>query len=239
MEKLKVIFEDNHLLAVHKPAGIPTQGDESGDEPLVDMVENYIRLMYQKPGNVYVGLLHRLDRPTEGIVLFAKTSKAAARMSKMFQERKIKKTYMAITHGRPNPEEGRLFNYLWKDPKNNKVYCYDKEKTDSKAGELFYQLLEMDGNMSLIKVNPITGRPHQIRAQLSYIRCSIVGDTKYGSNLPLNDRSICLLCYEMEFDHPVKKGEIVTVRSATPETKFFDKFDFFKEKRKKGKWNGE
>ena len=103
MEKLKVIFEDNHLLAVHKPAGIPTQGDESGDEPLVDMVENYIRLMYQKPGNVYVGLLHRLDRPTEGIVLFAKTSKAAARMSKMFQERKIKKTYMAITHGRPNP----------------------------------------------------------------------------------------------------------------------------------------
>lgn len=224
INKEDILYEDNHLIAVQKRAGVPVQGDETGDTPLVDMVMEYIRQKYQKPGNVYVGLLHRLDRPVAGLVLFAKTSKAAARMSEMFRDKTIAKTYLAIVERKPPIPADTLTDYIWKDKKDNKVYCYKKEKKESKWAQLEYKQIASADNLYLLEVNPLTGRPHQIRAQLSNIGCSIVGDTKYGSRLPLRDRTICLLAWKLKFIHPVSK-EPVVIKSKVPSGKFWLKFE--------------
>ncbi len=220
---LNVIYEDNHLIAVHKPAGIPVQGDETGDTPLSDMVKEYIKYKYKKPGEVYLGVLHRLDRPVEGVVIFARTSKSAARMSEMFREKTITKTYWAIVEKKPPLPSGVLTDYIWKDKKANRSYCYKKEKKDSQWAQLTYKTLEEADGLYLLEVNPLTGRPHQIRAQLSHMGCIILGDTKYGSKLPLKDRSISLLARKIAFVHPVQNTQMV-LDSFKPQGKWWKKF---------------
>jgi 23S rRNA pseudouridine1911/1915/1917 synthase len=221
---LRILFEDNHLLAVQKLAGVPVQGDETGDTPLTQLVEDYLRHTYNKPGNIYVGLVHRLDRPVSGVVLFAKTGKAAARLSEIFREHQIEKVYLAIVERRPPREEDTLKGYIWKDPKANRVYLYEKEKKGSKYAELHYRLLAEREGMYLLAVWPKTGRSHQIRAQLANMGCTILGDTKYGSRLPLNDRSISLLAWQLSLTHPVRK-EPLTIRAEAPASKWWRLFD--------------
>ncbi len=221
--RLEVLFEDNHILAVQKPAGMPVQGDETGDLSVVEWAEEYIRYKYKKPGNVYAGLVHRIDRPVAGVVLIAKTSKAASRLSEMFRERLIYKTYLAVLSRKPEPVEAVLKHYIWKDQNDNRAYCYVKEKTGSKFAELSYRLLDSSENCYLVEVKPVTGRPHQIRAQLSAIKCPILGDTKYGSQMPMRDRSICLLAWKISFEHPVSKKP-VTITAEFPKQKFWQMF---------------
>lgn len=218
-----VIYEDNHLLIVHKPPGVPVQSDEEGVLSLEEMAKEYIKEKYGKPGAVYLGVVHRIDQPVTGLVVLAKTSKAAARMSELFRDRKVQKTYLAIVERQPPALEGTLHHYIWKDQSVNRSYCYDKEKKGSKLAELHYKLLQEVNQSILLEINPVTGRPHQIRAQLSAIGCPIVGDTKYGSKFPLNDRSICLLARRLEFMHPVKKTKM-EVMSLAPKNKFWQKF---------------
>ncbi len=220
-----IIFEDNHIIIVQKPSGIAVQEDESGDVALFDLVMEFIRQKYDKPGKVYLAVVHRIDRPVQGLVMFAKTSKAAARLSEMFRDRKIEKTYLAITAKQPPQLEGTLIDYIWKDTSANRSYCYKKEKKGSKKAELHYKYLQESGKNYLLQINPVTGRPHQIRAQLSGIGCPIVGDAKYGSHMPLNDRSICLVARRLKFIHPVKNTSLEVV-SRTPKGKFWQKFEF-------------
>jgi 23S rRNA pseudouridine1911/1915/1917 synthase len=189
---LKVLYEDNHLIAVYKPAGILVQGDKTGDKCLMDEVKEYLKNKYQKPGNVFLGLLHRLDQPVSGIVLFAKTSKAAARLSEQIRERKVKKVYQALVQGIMPAESGTLVHYLKKDNEKNKVEVKEKEFTDSLRAELDYEVLKSDGQNSWVKINLKTGRPHQIRAQLAAVGCPILGDLKYGALKPLPDHNIAL-----------------------------------------------
>ncbi len=220
---INILYEDNHILAVNKPPGIPVQGDETEDTPLCDMVKEYIKYKYKKPGEVYLGVLHRLDRPVEGVVLFARTSKAAARMSEMFKERTITKTYWAIVEKKPAKPEGTLIDYIWKDKKANRSYCYKKEKKESKLAQLDYKTLEEADGLYLLEVKPLTGRSHQIRAQLSHMGCVILGDTKYGSKFPLKDRSICLLARKVAFVHPVKNTPML-IDCNKPQGKWWKKF---------------
>ncbi len=213
---LKVIFEDNHLIAVNKPAGALVHGDETGDRSLSDDVKHYIKVRYDKPGDVFLGVIHRLDRPVSGVVVFARTSKALARMNKLLHDRLIQKTYLAICTHRPEPLAGHLVHYLSKDEIKNTVKAYASPKSGTKQAELDYELRgEADGK-ALLLVHPITGRPHQIRAQLSKIGCPIVGDLKYGAPYPLQDQSIALHCLSMSFEHPVK-GEKVEIVADVPE----------------------
>ena len=220
-----ILFEDNHIIIVQKPAGIPVQEDESGDVALFDLVMEFIRNKYDKPGNVYLAVVHRIDRPVQGLVMFAKTGKAAARLSEMFRDRKIEKTYLAITAKQPPKLEDTLIDYIWKDTTTNRSYCYKKEKKGSKKAELHYKYVQESGKNYLIEVKPVTGRPHQIRAQLANIGCPIVGDAKYGSHMPLNDRSICLIARRLKFIHPVKNTPLEVV-SRTPKGKFWQKFEY-------------
>ncbi len=225
-EHLKILHEDNHLIAAYKPGGILTQGDETGDMPLVDYVKEYIKIRYKKPGDVFLGLIHRIDRPVSGVVVFARTSKALTRMNKLFQDRKVKKTYWAITHHRPNPLSGHLKHYLLKDRKINKTKAYErvgKRTAAAKLSELDYELMaEIDGHHWL-KVLPETGRPHQIRVQLAEIGCPIKGDLKYGFKHANPDGTIHLHCRSLEFIHPVKK-EPVIITADPPREKFWNLF---------------
>ena len=220
-----VIYEDNHLIIVHKESGIPTQGDETGDTSLQEMVQQYIKIKYEKPGDVYLGVVHRLDRPVSGLCMFARTSKAAARLSEMMRERKIQKTYLAVVERQPPKQEDTLEHYIWKDSSENRSYCYNKEKKGSKLAKLSYKLLQEVNGQFLLEVKPYTGRPHQIRAQLAHIGCTILGDTKYGSRAANNDRSICLLARRLELIHPVKK-EPLEVMSRNPQSRYWQKFNF-------------
>lgn len=207
---LQVIFEDNHLIAVNKPAGLLVHGDETGDVTLEDLVKDYIKIRYGKPGDVYLATLHRIDRPTSGVVIFGRTSKAAERMTKLFQEHQINKSYLVITTSRPEPLSGRLKHYLVKNTDNNTVRAYSKEKSGSKEAIMDYEFVgQLDRSHILLKVNIITGRSHQIRAQLSKIGCIIQGDLKYGAEQPNPDRSISLHCRSLSFIHPVLKETIV------------------------------
>ncbi len=209
--KLQVIYEDNHLIAVNKPAGVLVQGDETGDRPLDDMVKEYIKIRYDKPGDVFLGVCHRIDRPVSGAVIFARTSKALERVNKLFADREVHKTYWAIVNERPDPLSGKLVHFLDKDRERNITKVLDgpsRRHPGAKEAELTYELIASLGNQHLLEVNPTTGRSHQIRAQLATIGCKIRGDVKYGAPKANADGSICLHCRSMSFIHPVTKVEI-------------------------------
>ena len=227
MDKASVIYEDNHLLVVNKRSGILVQGDITGDRPLVDLCKDYIKEKYAKPGEVFLGLVHRIDRPVSGVVAFARTSKALSRMNKLFKERETIKTYWAVVDEKPARESGTLLHWLVKDEKKNKTTVYSRETTGALRSELSYKTLGSERNQYLLEVKPLTGRPHQIRVQLSSMGCSIVGDVKYGATEPNSDASICLHSKSLEFIHPVKKV-LLKVSAPLPrrnEWKSFLKFD--------------
>lgn len=208
MRGIEVIYEDNHLIAVNKKAGDIVHSDETGDYTLEEEVKKYIKIRYNKPGDVWLGTLHRLDRPVSGVTIFARTSKAAERMSKMFQKKEINKIYYAITKNTPDPLFGRLSNYLVRDEMTNKVKVKSKPSADAKLAELEYEVVGHLDASTLIKINLLTGRHHQARAQMAKIGCPILGDLKYGSTIPIHDKSIALHCKEMNFIHPVTNEEI-------------------------------
>jgi len=199
---LEILYEDNHIIAVNKKAGDLSQGDKTGDETLADDVKAYIKKKYNKPGDVFLGIVHRLDRPVSGVTVFARTSKALERLNKMFQEKTIQKTYWAIVESQPPAEMGTLVHYIKKDQEKNKSRAYDKEVRDSKRSELDYQLLGRSKNYFYLEIKPKTGRHHQIRVQLSHIGCVIKGDVKYGGKRTNKDGGIHLLSRQIEFLHP-------------------------------------
>lgn len=208
---IDVLYEDNHLVVVNKKAGDLVQGDKTGDTPLSDLVKDYIKEKYNKPGDVFLGTVHRLDRPTTGIILFARTSKALTRMNEMFKDKTIRKTYWAITEKSPNPTSGTLVNYLLKNEKQNKSQVKENDKNGAKKAELTYKLIGAGDNYSYIEVLPLTGRHHQIRVQLATIKCIIKGDLKYGAKRSNKDGSIHLHARKLEFIHPVQKTPITII----------------------------
>ena len=220
---LNVVYEDNHLLIINKPAGVLVQGDSTGDKPLVDYGKDYIKEKYNKPGAVFLGVVHRLDRPVSGLVVFARTSKALERMNKIFKDRKVQKTYWAITKQKTRPEVGKLTHWLIKDTERNITKAYDEPVDGAKKAELNYRYMGTLNRHHLIEVKPITGRPHQIRVQLAAIGCPIRGDVKYGYNQPNPDGSIHLHARKLYFMHPVKK-EPVEVVAGVPQTEFWEQF---------------
>ena len=209
----RIIYEDNHLIAVAKRSGEIVQGDKTGDKPLSEEIKSYLKTKYKKPGNVFLGTIHRLDRPTSGIVLFAKTSKSLSRMNELFKNKKVQKTYYAVTEDKPNKEKGVIISLLKKNQKQNKSYITKSD--DGKKSELEYELIEKLQNYFLIRVKPKTGRHHQIRVQLSSIGCKIKGDVKYGAKRANKDKSICLHSYSMSFVHPVK-NELINLKCDFP-----------------------
>jgi 23S rRNA pseudouridine1911/1915/1917 synthase len=207
-DNLEVLFEDNHLLIVNKRSGDIVQGDKTGDKPLSDVAKEYIKEKYNKPGEVYLGVVHRLDRPTSGIIVFARTSKALERLNKMLRERTISKTYWAVVKNTPLKEKGSLIHFLKKNPKNNKSTVFTKETVTSKKAILHYSVIKKLDNYSLLKIDLETGRHHQIRAQLAYIGSPIKGDLKYGASRSNKDGSIHLHARKISFTHPVSKENI-------------------------------
>ncbi len=204
-EPFSVLYEDNHLLIVDKSPGILAQGDATGDEPLAELCKTYIKNKYNKPGAVFLGVVHRLDRPVSGIVVLARTSKALERMNKLFREKETHKIYYAIVSNKPSQESATLIHWLLKDEKKNKTTAYSRETNNALRSELSYSTVGRHGNNWLLKVEPITGRPHQIRVQLATIGCVIKGDVKYGDAVANSDSSIYLHAGELSFIHPVKK----------------------------------
>lgn len=220
-DNLQVLYEDNHIIIVNKRAGDIIQGDKTGDKPLSDVVKEYIKDKYNKPGNVYLGTVHRLDRPTTGLVIFAKTSKALPRLNKLFISKDIKKTYWAIVKNEPPKTEDTLTHWLKKNPKNNKSYAHSKEVNDSKKGILHYKLLKKLDNYFLLEINLETGRHHQIRSQLFTIGCPIKGDLKYGFDRSNKDASIHLHAKTIVFEHPVK-DETININAPLPKDPVWD-----------------
>lgn len=206
---MTVVYEDNHLIIVNKTASEIVQGDKTGDVPLSETVKQYLKEKYAKPGNVFLGVTHRLDRPVSGLVVFAKTSKALARLNEMFRKGEVKKTYWAVVKTCPQVEEGELVHYLVRNEKQNKSYAYDKEVNGSKKAVLHYRLIGHSKNYYLLEVDLKTGRHHQIRCQLAKIGCPIKGDLKYGFPRSNPDGSICLHARKVCFVHPVSKEQIV------------------------------
>ncbi|AUC77819.1 RluA family pseudouridine synthase [Olleya sp. Bg11-27] len=207
-DNLQVIYEDNHIIVVNKRAGDIVQGDKTGDKPLSDVVKEYIAHKYNKPGKVYLGTVHRLDRPTTGLVIFSKTSKALPRLNKLFVSKEISKTYWALVKNRPEKEADTLIHWLKKNPKNNKSTAYIKEIPESKKAILHYKTIKTLDNYYLLEVNLETGRHHQIRAQLSSIGCPIKGDLKYGFDRSNKDASISLHARNIKFTHPVSQDDL-------------------------------
>lgn len=207
----QILFEDNHIIIINKKAGQLVQGDKTGDISLLDEVKSYIKLKYSKPGNVFAGLVHRIDRPTSGIVIFAKTSKALTRLTEMIKKREIKKTYWAVIKKNEIPETQRLVHYLKKNEKNNKAIIFNTSSAQSGSKEaiLTYKIIKKSDHYLLLEIDLETGRHHQIRAQLSAIKCPIKGDLKYGADRSNSDGSIHLLARKIEFIHPIKKEKIV------------------------------
>ncbi len=212
---LQVIFEDNHIIIINKRAGDIVQGDKTGDKPLSEVVKSYIKERDNKPGNVYLGVVHRLDRPTTGIVMFAKTSKSLPRLNKLFAEKEAKKTYWAVVKNAPPKLEDTLIHFLKKNPKNNKSTAHTKEVPESKKAILHYQLIQQLDNYYLLEIELETGRHHQIRAQMATIGCTIKGDLKYGFDRSNPDASIHLHARELRFVHPVT-NEAVHVIAPLP-----------------------
>ena len=206
---MKVIYEDNHLIIVNKTSGEIVQGDKTGDKPLSEILKEYVKAKYEKPGEVFLGVIHRLDRPVSGIVMFARTSKALARMNTLISSREIKKTYWAIVKGVPAEPEGHLINYLWKNDTQNKSYIVPETHKGALRAELEYKLIAKSKDYSLLEVNLMTGRHHQIRVQLSAIGLTIKGDLKYGYPRSNPDGSISLHARKIEFIHPIKLTPMV------------------------------
>ena len=205
---MDIVYEDNHLIIVNKSPGELSQSDYTRDLSLVDKVKNYIKTKYKKPGNVYLGLVNRLDRPTSGLIIFSKTSKSLARMNKLLKERKIKKIYHAVTEKSPNPKKGTLINFLKKNQIKNKSFIVNENEPKSKKAILHYTLIKKLKKFFLIEIILETGRHHQIRSQLANIGCVIKGDVKYGAKRANKDKSICLHAKKIEFIHPITKAKI-------------------------------
>lgn len=222
---IEILFEDNHLIAVNKKPSDLSQGDATGDAALDSEVRKYIARKYNKPGDVFLGLVHRLDRPVGGVILFARTSKALARMNEIFRSRDVKKVYLAIVGERPPEVEGELTNYLKKNEAQNKTYVYDNEVKGSKKASLSYRIAGRSDRYYLLEVELHSGRHHQIRAQLAKIGCPIKGDLKYGYPRSNDDGSICLFAQSLEFIHPVKKEKIV-IKAPKPQG---DVWKFFRD----------
>ena len=213
---MEVIYEDNAIVVVNKPQNVPSQEDASKDKDLLTMVKEYVKEKYNKPGNVFIGLVHRLDRPTGGVMVFARNSKSASRLSKQIQDGDFEKTYFAVVKGVPAVEHTRLVTYLKKDEKNNKAQIVPMSEDGAKRAELEYTVLEKCDGYSLLKVNLFTGRGHQIRAQLSSIKCPIVGDQKYDVNA--QKTNLHLYAVELKFNHPTT-GQKLVFKVYPPEDK--------------------
>lgn len=213
-----VVYEDNHLIAIFKPFGMPSQPDASGDQAASDWVEQYIRDKYQKPGKVYVGLLHRLDRPAGGLMLFAKTSKAADRMGTKFRKRQIEKRYLAVTLRVPSPRSARLQHYVGPVPEQPHImHAWEDDGPDRKIALLEYAVLVEKEGRALVEVQLETGRKHQIRVQMAAIGCGILGDGRYNRTPFLPNQSIALMAWKIEFEHPVRTGEVVRLTAPIPD----------------------
>ncbi|MFY7829733.1 MAG: RluA family pseudouridine synthase [Flectobacillus sp.] len=223
MKDFHVVYEDNHIIIVSKRAGILVQGDSTGDRTLTDAVKDYIKAKYDKPGEVFLHPVHRLDRPVSGLVIFARTSKGLERMMELFRKRDIQKTYWAVVRRKPANEKGKLTHWLVKDEKRNVVTAYDTEVQGSQKAELYYKVLGCINKHYLLEVEPISGRPHQIRVQLATMGCPIRGDLKYGYDKPNADGSINLHARRIFFVHPVKKGPIIC-KAAVPPIPFWEEF---------------
>ena len=210
IKNLEVLYEDNHLIIINKKVGDISQGDKTGDTPLSEIVKQYLKEKYDKPGNVFLGVVHRLDRPTSGLIIFARTSKALERLNKMLRDKEIKKTYWAIVKNKPQKDTDSLKNYLKKNPKNNKSTVYSKPTEGSKQAILHYKIMKALDHYYLLEVDLETGRHHQIRAQLSAMGSPIKGDLKYGAKRSNKDGGIHLHARKIEFIHPVSKVKIHT-----------------------------
>ena len=206
--KIPILFEDNHLLLVEKPINVPVQADSSGDLDLLTILKDDLKMRYQKPGNVYLGLVHRLDRPVGGAMVFAKTSKAASRLSDMIRRHVIERNYFAVVHGTPNRKNEQLMHYLHKDDRKNKVSVVSPNHPNAKKAVLDYEVIESKKGFSLLSVNLHTGRPHQIRVQLSAISTPIFGDQKYGEHLNKPGQQLALWAHSLYFEHPIRKEPV-------------------------------
>ncbi len=222
---MKVLYEDNHIIVVEKMPNVPTQADKTGDEDMLTIIKAYIKEKYNKPGNVYLGLVHRLDRPVGGVMVFAKTSKAASRLSEEIRNKNFQKTYLAVVNGRMEKQKGNFEDYLWKDEKNNTSYVVKEGKKNSKLASLSYEVIAYNEkeNLSLVKIDLHTGRHHQIRVQFSSRMHALYGDNKYHGRGA--GTGICLWAYKIKFNHPVKKEEMEfeDLPPITGEWKMFEK----------------
>ncbi len=216
---LEVLYEDNHLIAINKKSGDIVQGDKTGDAPISDFIKAYIKAKYNKPGEVFLGTIHRLDRPTSGVMLFARTSKALSRMNRQFKNKEVQKTYWAVVENAPAKKAGTLNNLLQKNEKNNKSHI--TKGSQGKYAILNYKLLNKLDNFYHLEIQPSTGRHHQIRVQLANIGCIIKGDLKYGAKRSNKNKSIHLLSRKIEFQHPVTK-ELITITAPTPKDNIWD-----------------
>lgn len=221
---MTVLYEDNHIIIVNKTVSEIVQGDKTGDKPLSEIVKEWLKEKYNKPGNVFCGVTHRLDRPVSGIVVFAKTSKSLPRLNKMFQDKEIKKTYWAIVKNKPKENEGTLTNYLIRNEKQNKSYAYDMEKPDSKKAILHYKLIAQSDKYNLLEIDLETGRHHQIRCQLAKMGCVIKGDLKYGADRSNPDGGISLHARKISFTHPVSK-ELIEIIAPVPSDNLWKAFE--------------
>jgi len=221
---MTVVYEDNHIIVVNKTASEIVQADKTGDTPLSETVKQYLKEKYQKPGNVFLGVTHRLDRPVSGLVIFAKASKALTRLNEMFRAGEVKKTYWAVVKNAPKESEGELVHFLVRNEKQNKSYAYDKEVPNSKKAVLDYRLIGRSENYYLLEVDLKTGRHHQIRCQLAKMGCPIKGDLKYGFPRSNPDGSICLHARTVQFVHPVSK-EMIQLTAPVPEGNLWNGFE--------------
>lgn len=221
---MEILYEDNHIIAVNKQVSDIVQGDKTGDEPLSEKIKGYIKKKYDKPGVVFLGVTHRLDRPVSGALLFARTSKALTRLNKMFLEKEIEKTYWAIVKEKPEKESDTITHYIVRNQQKNKSFAYDKEVKNSKKASLSYKLIASSNNYHLLEVDLHTGRHHQIRCQLAKIGCPIKGDLKYGFPRSNPDGGISLHARKISFIHPVKKEQVEIV-AYTPKDSLWDYFN--------------
>lgn len=224
VNNLQILFEDNHIIVVNKPFNVPSQADISGDADMLTIIKEYIKEKYAKTGNVYLGLVHRLDRPTGGVMVFAKTSKAASRLSQSIKEGGWEKRYFAVTVGAPADTKGTLVHYLKKNSVTNTVYAVPSATLDAKRAELYYNTLEKSGKISLIDIGLMTGRGHQIRVQLSQIKCPVFGDVRYGGDIA-KGYNLALFAYRLEFNHPVTKDRMVFIAYPPVEEEPWKRFD--------------